>query len=46
MFIAEIITNTIIIAIVVIIGPIAFSTSEENKNASEVTTSILSDANP
>ncbi|MCK7520019.1 MAG: hypothetical protein MZV64_20990 [Ignavibacteriales bacterium] len=43
---AEIITNTIIIAIVETIGPIAFSTNEENKKARARTTVMLKVANP
>ena len=43
--IAEIIVKPIMIAIVDIIGPIAFSTIEEKRNASDATTLILSSAN-
>jgi hypothetical protein len=42
---AEIIMKAIIIAIVETIGPMALSTSDENRKASEATTIILKEAN-
>ena len=46
MFIADRIRNTIITAIVLTIGPIEFSTKDENRKARLATTDIPSDANP
>ena len=46
MLIADKIINTIITAIVLTIGPIEFSTKDENKKARLATTDIPSDAKP